>query len=33
MGLRIGELEVSLDLFGRAEDKGCLLIKTKDSFK
>ena len=30
MGLRIGELEVSLNLFARAEEIGHLLIKNKD---
>ena len=30
MGLRIGELEVSLDLFSGAEDMGHLLMETED---
>jgi len=30
MGLRIGDLEESLDLFGKGEEIGHLLIKTED---
>jgi hypothetical protein len=30
MGLRIEEIEVSLDLYVRAEEMGHLLIKTED---